>query len=105
MELLGISTIIAYAISTFGIKYVLIEEEQMSYRKTFFDITLFLSLVFFSAYTYSLIDSFYQKFNFNEADFLGAETYSKCSMSIPLYPGLKREQQIKVRDIMGEFLK
>jgi len=48
---------------------------------------------------------FYQKFNFNEADFLGAETYSKCSMSIPLYPGLKREQQIKVRDIMGEFLK
>ena len=64
MELLGISTIIAYAISTFGIKFVLIEEEEMSYKKTFFDIMLFLSLVFFSAYTYSLIDSFYQKFNF-----------------------------------------
>ena len=64
MELLGISTIIAYAISTFGIKFVLIEEEEMSYKKTFFDIMLFLSLVFFSAYTYSLTDSFYQKFNF-----------------------------------------
>ena len=64
MELLGISTIIAYAISTFGIKFVLVEEDQMSYKKTFFDIMLFLSLVFFSAYTYSLIDSFYQKFNF-----------------------------------------
>ena len=48
---------------------------------------------------------YYKKFNFNNANFPGAEDYSKCSMSIPLYPGLKRKQQIKVRDILGGFLK
>jgi ABC-type uncharacterized transport system permease subunit len=64
MELLGISTIFAYIISIFSIKYVIIEDDYPSYKKTSFDIIFFLSLVLFSAYTYSLIGSFYQKFNF-----------------------------------------
>ena len=64
MELLGLATIIAYTLSTFSIKYVLVEEEQLSFKKTYFDVLFFFSLVLFSAYTYNLIDSLYQKFNF-----------------------------------------
>ena len=64
MELLGTLTIIGYILSTLSIKYVLIEEEYNFYKKTFFDVIFFLSLIFFSIYTYSLINNVYQKFNF-----------------------------------------
>jgi len=64
MELLGISTIIGYTISTLSIKHVIVEDEYKSYKRISFDIIFFLSLVLFSAYTYNLIDDFYQKFNF-----------------------------------------
>ena len=64
MELLGLATIIAYTLSTFSMKYVLVEEEHLSFKKTYFDILFFFSLVLFSAYTYNLVDNLYQKFNF-----------------------------------------
>ena len=64
MEILGISTIIGYTISSLSIKYVIVEDEYASYKRISFDIVFFLSLVLFSGYTYTLIDSFYQKFNF-----------------------------------------
>ena len=48
---------------------------------------------------------YYERFNFKESDYPGSENYSKSSLSIPLYPGLSTEQQIKVREIMGAFLK
>ena len=64
MELLGLATIIAYTLSTFSMKYVLVDEERSSYKKTYFDILFFFSLVLFSAYTYNLVDNLYQRFNF-----------------------------------------
>ncbi len=48
---------------------------------------------------------YYERFNFKESDYPGSENYSKSSLSIPLYPGLSSEKQIKVREIMGGFLK
>ena len=48
---------------------------------------------------------YYERFSFKESDYPGSENYSKCSLSIPLYPGLSAEKQIKVREIMGGFLK
>tara|TARA_B100001564_G_C20624341_1_gene663949 strand:+ start:559 stop:1344 length:786 start_codon:yes stop_codon:yes gene_type:complete len=64
MELLGISTIIAYTISMLSIKYVIVEDEYASHKRISFDVIFFVSLVLFTAYTYTLIDSFYQKLNF-----------------------------------------
>ena len=64
MELLGISTIIAYSITTMSIRYVLIEGDFAPYKKISFDVAFFISLILFSSYTFSLIGSFDQKFNF-----------------------------------------
>ena len=64
MELLGISTIIAYTVSMLNFKHVFVEEEYSTYKRVSFDITYFVSLMLFSAYTFTLVDSFYQKFNF-----------------------------------------
>ena len=48
---------------------------------------------------------FYQKFNFEESQYPGAEKYSKSAMSIPLFPGLTQNQQLKVKSIMEKLLK
>ena len=48
---------------------------------------------------------FYQKFNFNYRDFPGAEDYASRSMSIPLFPGLSKNQQLRVKETFGKFLK
>ena len=48
---------------------------------------------------------FYQKFNFNYRDFPGAEDYASRSMSIPLFPGLSKNQQLRVKDTFEKFLK
>ncbi len=64
MELLGTSTIIGYILSTFSIKYVLVDDEYKPYKTIIFDLIYFLSLVLFTMYTYLLMQDFYQKFNF-----------------------------------------
>ena len=64
MELLGTSTIIGYILSTFSMKYVLVDDEDKSQKKIVFDLIYFISLVLFTIYTYLLMQDFYQKFNF-----------------------------------------
>ena len=48
---------------------------------------------------------FYQKFNFNYRDFPGAEDYASRSMSIPLFPGLSKNQQLRVKETFEKLLK
>ncbi len=48
---------------------------------------------------------FYQKFNFNHQDFPGAEDYASRSMSIPLFPGLSKNQQLRVKETFEKLLK
>ena len=48
---------------------------------------------------------FYQKFNFNYRDFPGAEDYASRSMSIPLFPGLSKHQQLRVKETFEKLLK
>ena len=48
---------------------------------------------------------FYQKFNFKESQYPGAEKYSKSAMSIPLFPGLTQNQQLKVKSILEKLIK
>jgi len=48
---------------------------------------------------------FYKKFNFNYRDFPGAEDYASRSMSIPLFPGLSNNQQIRVKETFENLLK
>ena len=64
MELLGTSTIIGYILSTFSMKYVLVDDEDKSQKKIVFDLIYFISLVLFTIYTYLLMQDFYPKFNF-----------------------------------------
>ena len=47
---------------------------------------------------------YFKKFNFNEDFFPGAEQYEKSAISIPLFPNLKEEQQIKIKNILEKLL-
>ena len=47
---------------------------------------------------------FYKKFNFRYEDFPGAEDYASRSMSIPLFPGLTNEQQLRVKVALEKVL-
>ena len=47
---------------------------------------------------------FYQKLGFKKGDFPNSEIYYKKSMSLPLYPGLKRKNQIRVINILTDLL-
>ena len=47
---------------------------------------------------------FYRKFNFKYEDFPGAEDYASRSMSIPLFPGLSIEQQLRVKLALEKVL-
>ena len=46
---------------------------------------------------------FYSKFNFDEKNFPGSEEYSSTAMSIPIFPGLNREEQLRVRKSLKKF--
>ena len=48
---------------------------------------------------------FYKKFNFNHQDFPGAEDYASRSISIPLFPGLSSNQQLRVKETFEKLLK
>ncbi len=47
---------------------------------------------------------YFKRFKFDQKSFPGAEEYSNTAISIPLYPGLKKEQQLKVKNIIKKFL-
>ncbi len=47
---------------------------------------------------------YYKKFNFNERLFPGAEEYESTSISIPLFPNLKKEQQIRIKNTLLSLL-
>ncbi len=47
---------------------------------------------------------YFERFKFDQKSFPGAEEYSNTAISIPLYPGLKKEQQVKVKNILKKFL-
>ena len=47
---------------------------------------------------------YYKKFNFDEKLFPGSENYSNSAISIPLFPGLKKDQQIQVKNTLAKLL-
>ena len=47
---------------------------------------------------------YFKKFNFNEKLFPGAEEYESTSISIPLFPNLKKEQQIRIKNTLLSLL-
>ena len=47
---------------------------------------------------------YFSKFNFEEKNFPGSEEYSSTAISIPLFPGLKEKEQLRVRDSLKKFL-
>ena len=47
---------------------------------------------------------YFKKFNFKGTLFPGAENYESTSMSIPLFPGLSRKEQIRVKETLRLFL-
>ena len=47
---------------------------------------------------------YFKKFNFNEKLFPGAEKYESTSISIPLFPNLKKEQQLRIKDVLLSLL-
>ena len=47
---------------------------------------------------------YYKKFNFNSDLFPGAENYECTAMSIPLFPGLKEKDQLRVKESLRRLL-
>ena len=47
---------------------------------------------------------YFKKFQFDKDLFPGAEEYEVSAISIPLYPSLKKEQQIKVKNVLSKLL-
>ncbi len=48
---------------------------------------------------------FYEKYNFDKSHFPGAEEYESSAISIPLYPGLTRSEQLRVKNAIDILLK
>lgn len=48
--------------------------------------------------------AFYRNFSFNKELFPGSENYESSAISIPLFPGLKRKQQIRVKNALENLL-
>jgi len=48
--------------------------------------------------------AFYRNFSFNKELFPGSENYESSAISIPLFPGLKRKQQIRVKNALEKLL-
>ena len=51
------------------------------------------------------LQPFYRKMGFREGNFPKAEKYERSAFSIPLFPGLTEEQQLKVVEILRQGLK
>ena len=47
---------------------------------------------------------YFRKFNFNKNNFPGSEFYESSAMSIPLFPGLTKGEQLRVKDSLKELL-
>lgn len=47
---------------------------------------------------------YFSKFNFEEKNFPGSEEYSSTAISIPIFPGLKEKEQLRVRESLKKFL-
>ena len=50
------------------------------------------------------LQPFYRKFGFKKNQFPVAEEYSKTAISIPIYPNLKKKEQIKIINYIKSFL-
>ena len=55
-------------------------------------------------YTPVHLQPFYKQFGFKEGDLPNSEIYSKTSLSIPLYPGLKKSDQKRIFRIIEKFI-
>ena len=49
------------------------------------------------------LQPFYRKFGFIKNQFPEAEEYSETAISIPIYPNLKKEEQIKIINYIKLF--
>ncbi|MBO8217659.1 UDP-4-amino-4,6-dideoxy-N-acetyl-beta-L-altrosamine transaminase [Prochlorococcus marinus] len=47
---------------------------------------------------------YFEKFKFNKEEFQGAEIYESSAISIPLFPGLKPKQQMRIKEILQKLL-
>jgi dTDP-4-amino-4,6-dideoxygalactose transaminase len=56
-------------------------------------------------YTPVHLQPYYRRLGFKEGQFPNAERYSKCSISIPLYPGLTKSEQERVAETLSKLLR
>ena len=49
------------------------------------------------------LQPFYRKFGFKKKQFPIAEKYSETAISIPIYPNLKKKEQIKIISLIKSF--
>ena len=49
------------------------------------------------------LQPFYRKFDFKKNQFPIAEEYSETAISIPIYPNLKKKEQIKIVNFIKSF--
>lgn len=78
--------------------------EKKLYRKLFIFLRenkIFVNLHYLPVH----LHPYYKKYNFKKGDFPNAEIYSQTALSIPIFPNLKINDQLKVVKIIKNFFK
>ncbi len=89
--------------STYHLFIIKLESQHESLYKKFFNYLrskkIFVNLHYLPIH----LQPFYRKFGFRSNQFPIAEKYSKTALSIPIYPNLKKKEQIKVVNLIKSF--
>ena len=91
--------------STYHLFIIKLDVKYKHIYKNFFNFlrskNLFVNLHYLPIH----LQPFYRKFGFKKKQFQAAEEYSETAISIPIYPNLKKKEQIKVINLIKLFFK
>ncbi|PZT48733.1 UDP-4-amino-4,6-dideoxy-N-acetyl-beta-L-altrosamine transaminase [Helicobacter valdiviensis] len=92
----------AYNYSAYHLYPILLTKKSGIKRKKLFDIFHKEGILVQVHYIPIHLQPFYARFGFKKGDFKNAENYYKKTLSLPLFPSLKEEEQKRVIEILKE---
>ena len=91
--------------STYHLFIIKLDVKYQHLHKIFFNYLRSKKLLVNLHYLPIHLQPFYRKLGFKEKQFVVAEEYSKTAISIPIYPNLKKKEQIKIINYIRLFFK
>ena len=89
--------------STYHLFIIKLDVKYQHLHKIFFNYLRSKKLLVNLHYLPIHLQPFYRKLGFKEKQFAVAEEYSKTAISIPIYPNLKKKEQIKIINYIKYF--